>query len=281
MAVHTFPAPGPLAVELEIALGAVRVEVSDREDAVVEVRPTDPHRGVDVRDAEQTMVEHSAGTLVVRAPQRFSLFGRGSSVDVTLRLPTGSSLRATAALAHLRSTGRLGETTVKLGMGDIRCEDLGPARLSTGMGEVSVDHVCGPATVSTGSGAVRLAQADGAVVVKSSDGPTWLGTVAGDVRVRAANGDITVAEAGGGVDARSANGDVRVLGAARGSLTLKTAAGGIDVGIQQGSAAWLDVSSSYGTVTTALEAVDGPGSAERTLEVHARTGYGDVSVHRA
>lgn len=276
----TFESQSPITMTVDIALGAVRVAASDRADTIVEVRPTNEHRAVDVKDAGDTSVEFADGVLVVTSPKRFSLFGKGGSVEVTLSVPTSSALTMTAAIGQLRTTGGLGECTVKLAMGDVRCEDTGALRVNSGMGDVSVERVAGNATVTTGSGAVRLGEVDGTAIVKNSNGATWLGVVTGETRVNAANGDIAVDEAGGSVDARSACGDIRVLGVTRGRVSLQTAAGTVDVGIRQGTAAWLDVSSRVGQVTSALDAANDPGASTHTVEVHARA-LGDIAVHRS
>ena len=124
-------------------------------------------------------------------------------------------------------------------------------------------------------------QIDGPAVVKNSNGDSWIGSVAGDVRINAANGDIAVDRAGGGVVASTANGDIRVGALARGTASLKTGLGEIEVGIPAGTAAKLDVSTSFGRIRNQLGTADGPQETDETLDLRARSSYGDIVIRRA
>jgi len=62
---------------------------------------------------------------------------------------------------------------------------------------------------------------------------------------------------------------------------LETAAGELEVGIREGTAAWLDVSSHYGRVRNSLDETDSPEQSEATVEIRARTSYGDINIRRA
>jgi DUF4097 and DUF4098 domain-containing protein YvlB len=135
--------------------------------------------------------------------------------------------------------------------------------------------------VSTGSGRVRLGQIDGNAVIKNSNGDSWIGEADGDLRVNAANGSISVDRANADVNARSANGDVRVGGITRGSTSLKTSLGEIEVGIDAGTAARLDVHTQFGRIHNQLDSSDGPGPSDQTVEVSARTSYGDIVIRRS
>lgn len=107
-----------------------------------------------------------------------------------------------------------------------------------------------------------------------------IGEATDDVRLKTANGDITVYRALAGVDAKTAYGGVRVGEVVRGAVVLETGFGELELGIREGTAAWLDVNSQHGTVRSDLSADDGPGEAEETVEVRARTGYGDIVIRR-
>ena len=43
---HRFDTPDPISVTVELAVGDIRIEASDRADTVVEVRPRDPREEV-------------------------------------------------------------------------------------------------------------------------------------------------------------------------------------------------------------------------------------------
>jgi DUF4097 and DUF4098 domain-containing protein YvlB len=278
----TFDTPEPISAAVELAVGDVRVTASDRGDTVVEVRPSDESREPDVRAAEQTRVEYTAGRLLVKAPKQRSFgLGKVGSIDVTIELPAGSHVRGDTAVAAFRSTGHLGECRVKTATGDIELDHTGPLDLATGTGAVIVDSVAGHAEVSTGSGRVRLREIDGTAVIKNSNGDSWIGKIAGDQRVNAANGDITVDHANAGVSASTANGDVRIGEVTRGSVSLKTGFGEIEIGVHAGTAVRLDVHTNFGHVQNQMDASDGPGPSDETAEVRARSGYGDIVIRRS
>ena len=279
----TFDTPEPISAVVDLVVGDARITASDRGDTVVEIRPSDASHDQDVRAAEQTRVEYSAGRLLVKAPKQrsLSMFGKPGSIDVTIDLPAGSHVHGDASVAAFHGAGRLGECRVKTAAGDIRLEDTGPLDLNTGAGAIAVDRVAGPAEVSTGSGRVRLREIDGTAVIKNSNGDSWVGEVAGDLRVNAANGNISVDHANADVNASTANGDVRVGGVRRGSASLKTSFGEIEVGIQVGTAARLDVHTEFGHIRNQMDASESPGPSDQTVEVRARTSYGDIVIHRS
>lgn len=280
----TFDTPGPISVTLEIGVGDVRIVASDRSDTVVEVRPSDPAKSGDVDAAEQTRVEFTGGRLLIKAPKnwrRFTPRGGAESIDVELALPSGSHLRGDAGLAALQCSGRLGECRYSTGLGDVHLDETGPVVLKSGAGEVSVEHVAGDAEISTGTGAVRVGRVDGAAVIKNSNGETRMGEVSGDLRVNAANGHITVASAHATVVVKTAYGDIDLGEVERGAVVAQTAYGKVGVGVRDGVAAWLDLNTGFGHVVSALDAAGEPEPGQDTVEVRARSGFGDITIRRA
>ncbi|GHJ44071.1 hypothetical protein Cs7R123_14130 [Catellatospora sp. TT07R-123] len=275
----TFDTPEAITVDLHLAVGEVRVHAADRADTVVTVRPSN-NNAKSVKLAEQTRVEFTAGRLLVRTPKTSSLFGKPGSIDVEVHVPAGSALEGTCSLGSVRATGRLGECRFRTGYGDLSLQQTGPLRVGTGAGDVSVDHVDGDAEASTGTGRLRIGHVTGAAVLKSSNGDTWLGRADGQARVNAANGAITVGRAGGGLTAKTAHGAIRVESAVRGSVVLQTAAGQLEIGIPEGTAAWLDLNAS-GTVRNQLNSAEGPQETDERVEIHARTHWGDIVIHRS
>jgi len=279
----TFSTPEPITVTIWIPAGDIRITATDRPDTVVDVQPSDIGQDLDVRAAEQTRVDFTDGHLNIRAPRPGvrSLFGRTASIDVTVAVPAGSGVTSQAMAGAFGATGRLGECRVKTSAGDIRLEDADEIDLTTGAGEISAGRVTGNAEVSTGSGRVRLRHVGGLAVVKNSNGVNWIGTAGGAVRVNAANGDVTVDHALGDVTATTAMGAIRVGEVVRGAVSLKTAMGELDVGIRRGTAAWLDAHTHFGHVRNRLEPAAAPDTHEHTVEVRARTAYGDIVIHHA
>jgi putative adhesin len=280
----TFDTPEPISVTVELGVGDIRIVASDRTDTMVEVRPSDGAKKSDVTAAEQTRVEYTGGRLLIKAPKgwrQYTFRGGGESIDVQVDLPAGSHVRGGAGVAALRCRGRLGECRYETGVGDIQLDQAGRVQLKTGAGDIKVNQAAGDAEFTTGSGAVQIDSIDGKAVVKNSNGDTWIGEVTGDLRVNAANGRISVDQAHATVAAKSANGEVRLGKVARGVVLAQTGFGKVEIGILDGVAAWLDLNTRFGNVQNDLDAAERPEPGEDAVEVHARTSYGDITIHRS
>ncbi|MFN2608196.1 MAG: DUF4097 domain-containing protein [Acidimicrobiales bacterium] len=263
----TFDTPEPISVNLDLGVGDLLVLASDRADTVVEVGPSDPANRSDVTAAQQTRVDYANGALLIKAPKgwrRYSFRGDGESIEVRVELPTGSLLRGAVGVATLRSRGTLGEMHYRAGAGDI-----------------TVEHLAGPADLTTATGAVRVHRIDGAATIKNANGDTWIGEAGGDLQVKAANGTISVGRAHAAVMAKTANGDVHLGAVAGGAVVAETACGTIEVAVRAGVAAWLDLHTGFGHVRNLLDTSSPPGPAENTVEVRARTSFGDITLRRA
>ncbi len=279
----TFDTPNPILATVEPGVGRLTINATARTDTVVEVHPTNRASEADIQMAEQTRVELVNGQVSVRPPKKKtlrSLIGRTPSVDVTIDLPTDSRVEAKVWF-DVRSTGRLGDSTIETAAGSIHLDETGRLKAHTAAGEVSAARSAGPTDVSSSSGKIRLGRVDGSLVAKTSNGDITLGEVTGDVRLKTANGSIAVDHALGAVDARTAFGSVRVGEVVRGTVVLETSFGELEAGIREGTAAWLDVSSDFGNVRNELDESDAPESTDDSVEVWARTKFGDVVIRRA
>ncbi|GAA4930646.1 DUF4097 family beta strand repeat-containing protein [Streptomonospora halophila] len=261
-----FDTPEPITAEIDLAVGTVQINAGDRGDTNVEVRPRDPGKDADVRVAEEIRVEFAGDVLLVHDPGTTGLSRllRKGVVDVTVDLPAGSRIQADLRDAGLRCEGR-----------------LGAARITASTGNVTLDRMTGNAEITSTHGRVRVQEIDGAAAVRTSNGAIALGTVTGRLRTNSAHGDITVERALSSVTARTAHGSVRIGEVVRGEVDLETSYGEVEVGIREGTAAWLDTGSKHGSTTSSLEAAEEPGPAEETVEVRARSTYGDIVVRRA
>jgi hypothetical protein len=263
----TFETPEPISVTVELGVGDLQIALSDRADTAVEVEPSDPAKPSDVAAAANTTVEYANGVLRIKAPKgwrRYSPLGGGESIDVRIQLPTGSHLSGKAGLADLCSSGALGECRYKTGAGDITVEQIsGATELTTGSGTVAVDRIGGSATV------------------KDSNGDAWIGEVVGDLHVKAANGKVSVDHAHAAVTAKTANGDIHLDEVISDAIVAETGCGNVDIGVRYGVAAWLDLHTGFGRVRNVLDVSGRPGPSERTVEVRARSGFGDITVRRA
>jgi DUF4097 and DUF4098 domain-containing protein YvlB len=280
----TFDTPEPIAARVDIGAGSVRVSASPRTDTVVEVRPSDETNQTDVHAATQTRIEYAGGRLLVKGPMNrkrswFSL-SSGPSLDVSIELPEGSELDA-SSWADLDCEGRLGDVRINNAVGDLRIEQTAGLRAKTASGDIIVNRVEGHADLNSSSGDIRIGRVDGNAVLKTASGDLAVGDVTGELRLNTASGDIDVDRALASVTAKTASGHVRVGEVVSGSVALHTGDGEVEVGIRKGTAVWLDVRSTSGTVRSSLEAADGPGEAEQTVEIRARTLSGDIVVRRA
>jgi DUF4097 and DUF4098 domain-containing protein YvlB len=241
------------------------VRASARTSTEVTLRPHDGRSSADVHAAEQATVSFTDGCLLVRSTGRPRLLFLGSSggVDVEVALPEGSAVEVRTSAGDVTCSGRLGRTTLESRHGDIRLDTATGLRARTSSGGITAGAVDGDAVAHTDYGDVRIGRTDG------------------DARLRSTCGDVTVDRASGTLVGSTNYGRVRVGEALHGSLRLETAYGEVEAGIAAGTAAWLDLQSASGAVRNELAAADGPEDAAGTVEVTARTAYGDILVRRA
>ncbi|MFG2639562.1 DUF4097 domain-containing protein [Streptomyces sp. NPDC048370] len=294
----TFDTPEPISAILELDAGTARITAGKRTDTVVEVLPRDGSEDNDVRAVQQTQVTFSGGRLTVKTPKKRSPFGKPGAIEVSIELPAGSNVRGTTGMGGFFCEGRLGETVLRTGLGDLQLDEVAGANLRTDTGELRLARSTGDIEV-IGAGRIEIGAVDGTATVKNSNGTTAIGEVTGDLKTNAANGDISVGIAHGsvgaksangrieigvahsGVEASSANGGIRVGDVTRGRIDLRTSVGDLEVGIHEGTAAWLDLTPRFGTVRNSLGSASGPSDSDETVEVHARTTTGDIIITRA
>jgi DUF4097 and DUF4098 domain-containing protein YvlB len=282
----TFETTQPIALSIEMSQGAVHVIASDRTDTVVAVNPSDRDRPEDVEAAGKTVVDLANGALSIKQRKPGGIVapvigwkGRGS-VDVTVELPERSSLRADTGVADFRCDGRLDEVDVKTGAGQVRLDQTGALRVRSSAGNVAVEQASGRAEI-VAAGDMTIGVVAGDADVKNLNGKTWIGRVGGNVRVKSANGDVTIDDAGRDVTVKTANGSIRLGQVARGSVTIETASGGLEIGVRHGTAAWIDATTKFGRVHNHLTPADDPERSAETVQVRARTAFGDVVISRS
>lgn len=280
----TFDTSGP--VELTVDLGIrsdIWITAVDRAEATVQIRPRNPERTQDVTAAGQIAVDLTDNRLRVGfAHLRIrNWFTDGGAVDVSIEVPTGSSLDIGTGMGAVDAAGEFGAAVLRSGMGAIRIDRCAGLRAKTGQGDVTVGSTAGLVSISTGTGKVRIGAIAGTATVKNANGETQIGVVTDDLSISAANGDILIDRADANVTVKASNGSVRIGDIGRGAVTAATAAGAVEVGIRPGTAAWLDLSTKYGRVHNTLATGDGPAATGDTVQVRARSSYGDITVHRS
>ncbi|MGI5359281.1 DUF4097 family beta strand repeat-containing protein [Streptomyces sp. CA-252508] len=176
-----FATPAPVSAVLDIPAGHIRLIAADRADTVVEVLPADPAKDRDVKAAERTTVTLADGVLRIDgAPAKNPVLGTSGSVEITVQLPAGSHVEATAAAADIRGVGRLGDVTVECAQGPLKLDETASARLTLMAGDITVGRLGGPAEIRTQKGDLRVGEA-----------------VRGTVALRTESGDITLTAASG------------------------------------------------------------------------------------
>lgn len=279
----TYATPQPITAIIELAAGEIELRAGEGTETVVDVAPSYALNEADVAAAEQTRVEFTNGVLkVIGARGRgIGMLRKPGSVRVIVSLPDGSAAQASTGFGRVVSSGRLGETRVRTGAGDVQIDDAASLDVATGIGEVSAHVITGDVKCKTGSGAVRIARADGAAHIRNSNGDTYLGEVNGPASVKSSNGKVTIDRARSDVRAATANGNVSLGSVHGGTVVLKTAMGRIAIGIAEGTAARLDLHTSFGNVLNDLAPTDGPAGAGTTVEIVAQTSAGDIVISRA
>ncbi|WIN00732.1 DUF4097 family beta strand repeat-containing protein [Actinoplanes oblitus] len=184
-----FTTPAPISTVLAVPAGRIQLIAADRADTVVEVRPANPGKSRDIRAAEQTTVDFTDGVLRINAPEPTNkLIGASGSLEVTVQLPTGSHVEASAACTELRGVGRLGNISFDGAYRQIKIDEAAGIRLTAVDGDVEVGRLTGPAEISTSRGDIRIAEAKRGTVV--------LTTQSGSISVAAAPGTSAALDAG-------------------------------------------------------------------------------------
>lgn len=301
---HTFEAEGPLNLDAYLRASSLHVTAGHFEQISVEVSLA---KGVHINaDPEDVIVEYSAGTLRIEVPEtdggglKFGPIQIGGFTShryrVEVQIPEGSSVNAETGSGSITATGPLETALAKCGSGRISVEQAREVRAKTGSGTVTVEqadrleatagsgditvNAVSEAHLTAGSGNIRVNTAQRQLEVKTGSGSIRLGAVA-DTSALAGSGDIEIGTLNGRLSSKSGSGDVTLQTASAGAIEATAAAGDITVGIPHGTAVLQDCSTVAGRLSSALEDADGPGEAERRLELRARTVSGDISVHRA
>ncbi|RPE42812.1 hypothetical protein EDD90_5975 [Streptomyces sp. Ag109_O5-1] len=176
-----FDTPAPVFVVLDIPAGLIRFIAADRADTTVEVLPSDPARGRDVKAAERIEVGYDDGVLRIEAAAaKNRILGDSGSVEVTVQLPAGSRVEAKAALAELRGVGRLGDVVFEGAQATVKLDETDGARLTLQAGDISVGRLGGPAEISTQKGDLDITEAvRGVVVLRTQHGEISVGAARG------------------------------------------------------------------------------------------------------
>ena len=271
---NSFPLTGPINLQARLGHGQLTVTaVDDLDTATVTLRPR--HASKFSKDAtneiiQRMVVEMHGPTLVVTTPRQggiFDMFGgwrrEKDAVDVDVRVPSGTAIKAVTFTADVVVVGR-----------------CGGADIGTGAASIDVDHVDGDLQLRYGSGSSTVKTVSGSVTIKSGSGDAHFGQVLGGVQAGCGSGRLEIDSVHGTVRSRTGSGDA-LLGAVYGDVDLASGSGTVQIGLPAGLAARLDVTTGSGNVNTDLPIEDGPRRESPVITVRARTGSGNIRLFRA
>jgi DUF4097 and DUF4098 domain-containing protein YvlB len=261
---ESFPTPEPIELEIRNPLGTIEVTAAETDTTTVQITPLDGSDSADAADRVRVEMLADRRRLLVVAPERRIIFGRGARLAIAVTVPAGSRLRTWSAAADVTCHGRLASV-----------------KSHTASGDIAVDEVTGGTDVHSASGDIRIGST-GAVSIHTATGAVRVDRAGGDVDVHSASGDVHVGLAEAGVRAHTATGDVTVAEAVSGVIELTAASGDLRVGVRPGVVARLDLSTVSGRVRSDLPVEDAPpDGGGPALEIRSRTMSGTVAVGRA
>jgi len=278
---YEFHTPEPVRLRIELGAGDIEVEAADTDRTTVELSVRGDHQGSAEAVAE-TRVEQRGSDIVVEAPRRTSSFRRSPRLQLRVRVPSDSELRAKIESADVTVTGRLTDVSIKTGSGNVRLDTItGDTTIQSGSGDIEIQSAGNATRLQSGSGDVRLRAAAGSVNASTGSGDITVDGVAGQLQASSGSGDVRVGSADGGVAVNTASGDQHIARVAQGRVRSNAASGDIRIGIAEGTAAWLSVNSISGSVRSELDGTAPPEDGEPTVEVRVNTVSGDIDLVRA
>ncbi|HVU90759.1 MAG TPA: DUF4097 family beta strand repeat-containing protein [Jatrophihabitans sp.] len=267
MPTSTFPLTGPIELVVRIGHGSVSVDTADGlTEAKVVVDPG-KHAG---ELLAQTTIELTGRTLLVSAPRQGGLFdlpvfGRraGRSLDVHIRVPTGTPVRISTFTAPITISG-----------------PVGGADLAWGAADVAVRDVDGDLRMRYGNGTAKAVRVTGSVQLRAGSGSAQFGEIGSGLSAGCGSGDLRARVVRGGVRSRSGSGTIE-LGEVHGDVDVVSGSGDVAIGLPAGVSAKLDVQTGSGRVDSELPIEDRPQPKAETIRLRARTGHGNVRLFRA
>lgn len=273
MTTHEFHTPTRIRLYVEAGSGTLSLTAHETDTTQVEVLG---------EGADEVQVRQDGDQVSVVAPQRRTgLFTKDQKLDITISMPTRSTVMTRTGSMDLTASGAFGDV-----------------RLKSGSGDLEVDGTVETAAVETGSGDLSLRECEGHLKVKSGSGDVLLGTVSGDSSISTGSGDVQIEAGHGATNVKTGSGDLKVTDAdadvllstgsgdlsidtaRRGRITLKSASGDARIGILVGTPVWTDISTVSGDITSDLEPTGAPEEGADHLELRIKTVSGDVALRQ-
>ena len=183
--------------------------------------------------------------------------GSGSGLqvwaDVTVRVPSGSSLKVSHGVGRVEADGVSAELVLKVRSGSVAAADIhGDLNVDTGSGNVAVTDVTGDLNVDTGSGNVAVAEVTGDVLVDTGSGNVEIESIravsinidTGSGRVRASSVSADEVE----IDTGSGSVVLELDRMGDGEFNVDTGSGSISVKLPPGASARLKADTGSGGI---------------------------------
>jgi len=280
-------------LQLESRSGAVIVEgrESDRVvvDAVVRVWTDLSAEADDAAALVAQSMQQDGNRVTVRAPSLprrdgwAALFGQGSRVEYTVRVPRRTEVRLLSKSGSVHVLRTEGALRVEALSGRLTVEEVrGDVTLVSRSGALTVQRVTGAVEIESRSGKVTVQEISGPVAIEARSGAIETKDVAGDVRVSARAGSLSVENAGARVYARTRAGSMRYRGRVLGDFDLEAVAGSITLAVDPDYPFFVDAESHGGSVRSDLPPRrNGAEPAEGGPKVRVRTRAGSIRLTRA
>jgi len=279
---YGFTTPDPVRLSIEAGAGEVRVDASTTDRTTVILRPRRSGDDTARELIDRTTVVQRGDRIVVKMPRRgIGFMRRAPELEISVAVPTGSSLEIAADSADIRSTGQLGNVRTKSGSGYVQLHHVAEAYVQAGSGDTGIERADAVVRVQAGSGDVVVRSAAAACSVTTGSGDVRVEACAGPLQVNSGSGDVSVDEAGEDVSVTTASGGHHVGRVRSGQVKSSSASGDIHVGVLDGTPVWLEVSSLSGSIHSALEGGEPPADDEDSVFLRVTTVSGDISLARA
>jgi DUF4097 and DUF4098 domain-containing protein YvlB len=259
-----FDTPGPVTVDLQVAIGDIEVIVEDGPTTTVEIS------GYEKDEAPLVTCDQIGGgyrVSIEHKPKKFWGFRItfGDGLTIRLTVPEATTIDGSSASAELEATGTMAALSFRTGSGDLAFHD-----------------VTGDVQLTSASGDVEGRSVGGHLAFKGASGDIEIGAVAGGATVRSASGDISIGRLDGTALVTVGSGDVELRQVGPGSVNARAISGDVHVGVREGLGVWLDVSSTSGDVHSTLDAARRADADHDVpeLELTLNTVSGDIDVTR-
>ncbi|RSM87912.1 hypothetical protein DMH04_09315 [Kibdelosporangium aridum] len=279
----TFATSEPITATLTTGGAHVRIAASERSDTVVRVEPINKASKTDLKVAEKTKVDFSAGALTVETAKAGDKAG---SVAITIELPVGSKLVLNTAWTHVHADGVLGDCELNVASGQVELDRVAALHGNLAAGSIAIGHIAGTVDIEGGTASMRVGEVAGVARYRGTTGKVWIGHALSDVDLSGSSGSFDIDRAEGNVVAKASNCPIRIGQMIRGQAELTNASGGIEIGISEGTATSVDANSTKGAVRNSLPSQDNPAEFDSTefdnkVKLYARTRLDDIVIRAA